>query len=217
KSQLKLDEIWSKHELLLAHISSIVASENELLSSVRSSSSSSHIQAENSPGEVNIVNTTLYYSCTSMPTSEVVLLSSVPSSSLSHVKVGNFADKIEVADKSVHEGIIAKLRYRIATDCLELNRCVAHSFALVGSHASYELKTQSNQQPVLAESIVKLEETIRSQALIGYLQEAMYNFNVSVLEREHSKNLFNLIFDDEFLFLIHMHYDLHESILGAFT
>ncbi|CAF2991799.1 unnamed protein product [Rotaria sp. Silwood2] len=461
---MKLDEIWSKHELLLAHISSIVASENELLSSVRSSSSSSsssqvqvenspspgevniantnlcnssitdevqvvnknlcysgftdeakainenlcnlcisipasanenrslssirssssshvqvenspgtvntvntnlynscismatgeivslssirsssssHVQVEKSPGKVNIVNTNLYNSCISMATGEVVSLSSVPSPSLSHVKVGNFADEIKVAHKSsnnknrknenstptqskhrtqyltewekrpeaqykthvfdefgtlhersmcwlymkensmgcrlcekygVHEGVIAKLRHRIGTDCLELNRCVAHSFALVGSHASYELKTESNKQPVLAESVVKLEETISkiynyfntspgrqfklklwqnfleipelkfkrifdirwssirdcikpiivniqpgSQALIGYLQEAMYDFTLSALEREHSKNLFNLILDDEILLLIHMHYDLHESILGPIT
>ncbi|CAF5229382.1 unnamed protein product, partial [Rotaria magnacalcarata] len=53
-----------------------------------------------------------------------------------------------------------------------------------------------------------------SQALIGYLEEAMRDFKISVGEREHSKQLLNLILDDEFLLLIHMHYDLHESVLG---
>ncbi|CAF5025507.1 unnamed protein product, partial [Rotaria socialis] len=52
------------------------------------------------------------------------------------------------------------------------------------------------------------------QALIGYLEEAMQDFKISVGEREHSKQLLNLILDDEFLLLIHMHYDLHESVLG---
>ncbi|CAF3324100.1 unnamed protein product, partial [Rotaria sp. Silwood2] len=59
-------------------------------------------QVEKSPGKVNIVNTNLYNSCISMATGEVVSLSSVPSPSLSHVKVGNFADEIKVAHKSVN-------------------------------------------------------------------------------------------------------------------
>ncbi|CAF4433747.1 unnamed protein product, partial [Rotaria sp. Silwood2] len=41
------------------------ANENESLSSIRSSSSSSsYVQVENSPGKVNIVNTNLYNLCT---------------------------------------------------------------------------------------------------------------------------------------------------------
>lgn len=42
-----------------------------------------------------------------------------------------------------HEGVIAKLRKYLSTDCLELNTCVAHSFALVGSQSSYIPKMQS--------------------------------------------------------------------------
>ncbi|CAF3947801.1 unnamed protein product [Rotaria magnacalcarata] len=172
----------------------------------------------------------------------------------------------------VNEGVIAKLRNHLGTDCLESNTCAAHSFALVGSQASYKPKSQSNEQPVLADSVVKLEKIISkiytyfnksanrqfkfkswqnfmeiaelkvkrifeirwssirdcikpiianiqpgSQALIGYLEEAMRDFKISVGEREHSKQLLNLILDDEFLLLIHMHYDLHESVLGPIT
>jgi hypothetical protein len=43
----------------------------------------------------------------------------------------------------IHEGVIAKLRKYLATDCLELNACVAHSFALVGSQSAYIPKMQS--------------------------------------------------------------------------
>ncbi|CAF4195506.1 unnamed protein product, partial [Rotaria magnacalcarata] len=171
--------------------------------------------------------------------------------------------------KSVNEGVIAKLRNHLGTDCLESNTCAAHYFALVGSQASYKPKSQSNEQPVLADSVVKLEKIISkiytyfnksanrqfkfkswqnfmeiaelkfkrifeirwssirdcikpiianiqpgSQALIGYLEEAMQDFKISVGEREHSKQLLNLTLDDEFLLLIHMHYDLHESVLA---
>ncbi|CAF1331670.1 unnamed protein product [Rotaria sordida] len=42
----------------------------------------------------------------------------------------------------------------------------------------------------------------------------MFHCNVSNLDRENAKDLFNIILDDQFLFLIHMHYDLHESVLG---
>ncbi|CAF5131206.1 unnamed protein product, partial [Rotaria sp. Silwood1] len=35
-----------------------------------------------------------------------------------------------------NEGVIAKLRNQLSIDYLELNTCVAHSFALVGSQAS---------------------------------------------------------------------------------
>ena len=54
RNYLKLDPIRSKYELSSVHISSIIVSENELLSSVRSLSSSSYVQVENSAGEANI-------------------------------------------------------------------------------------------------------------------------------------------------------------------
>jgi len=34
---------------------------------------------------------------------------------------------------------VAKLRRCLGTDCLESNTCVAHSFCLVGSQASYKI------------------------------------------------------------------------------
>ncbi|CAF2752095.1 unnamed protein product [Rotaria sp. Silwood2] len=98
-----------------------------------------------------------------------------------------------------HGGVIARLRDYLATDCLEMNACVAHSFSLVGSQSCYVLKTQ------------------RSQSLLGCLQETMFDCNVSNLDRENAKDLFNTILDDELLFLIHMHHDLHESILSPIT
>ncbi|CAF4981505.1 unnamed protein product [Rotaria sp. Silwood1] len=95
-----------------------------------------------------------------------------------------------------HEGVITRLRDYLATDCLEVNACVAHSFSLVGSQSCYVPKTQ------------------KSQSLLGCLQETMFDCNISNLDRENAKDLLNTILDDEFLFLIHMHHDLHESILG---
>jgi hypothetical protein len=43
----------------------------------------------------------------------------------------------------IHEGVIARLRDYLDSDYLELNTCVAHSFALVGSQSCYLPKTQS--------------------------------------------------------------------------
>lgn len=42
-----------------------------------------------------------------------------------------------------NEGVTAKLRNYLATDCLELNTCAAHSFVLVGSQSTYISKAQS--------------------------------------------------------------------------
>jgi hypothetical protein len=52
---------------------------------------------------------------------------------------------------------------------------------------------------------------------MGCLQEATLNSNISNADRENAKHLLNSILDDEFLFLIHMHHDLHESVLGEFV
>ncbi|CAF3501980.1 unnamed protein product [Rotaria sp. Silwood1] len=171
-----------------------------------------------------------------------------------------------------NEGVIAKLRNQLSIDYLELNTCVAHSFALVGSQASYNSKTLNNKIPVLSESIMKVESVISkiynyfnkscprqlklknwqnftempelkfkrifdirwssirdcirpiivnvqpgSQALFACLQEAIDDYNSTNVERECAKDLLNEILNDEFLFLLHMHHDLHESVLGPIT
>lgn len=51
---------------------------------------------------------------------------------------------------------------------------------------------------------------------MGCLQEATFNYNISSSDREHATHLLNSILDDEFLFLLHMHHDLHESVIGEF-
>jgi len=43
-------------------------------------------------------------------------------------------------DLGINEGVLAKLRKRLAIDYLDLNTCVAHSFALVGAQAAYVLE-----------------------------------------------------------------------------
>ncbi|CAF3470297.1 unnamed protein product [Rotaria sp. Silwood1] len=171
-----------------------------------------------------------------------------------------------------NEGVIAKLRNQLSIDYLELNTCVAHSFALVGSQASYNSKTRNNKISVLSESIMKVESRISkiynyfnkscprqfklknwqnfmempelkfkrifdirwpsirdcirpiivnvqpgSQALFACLQEAIDDYNSTNVERECAKDLLNEILNDEFLFLLHMHHDLHESVLGPIT
>ena len=35
-------------------------------------------------------------------------------------------------------------------------------------------------------------------------------------EREYAKKLLDSVLDDEFLFFLHMHHDLHETVLGTF-
>jgi hypothetical protein len=45
----------------------------------------------------------------------------------------------------------------------------------------------------------------------------MFDSDLSNFDREKAKKLLNTILDDEFLFLIHMHHDLHESVLGELS
>ncbi|CAF5066861.1 unnamed protein product [Rotaria sp. Silwood1] len=87
----------------------------------------------------------------------------------------------------VHEGVVAKIRREFACDWLELNPCAAHTFSLVGS-----------------------------QSLLAYLQETTSDVILSAAERESAKNLLKSILNDEFLFNLHFHYDLHETVLGKF-
>ncbi|CAF4969970.1 unnamed protein product [Rotaria sp. Silwood1] len=88
----------------------------------------------------------------------------------------------------VHEGVVAKIRREFACDWLELNPCAAHTFSLVGS-----------------------------QSLLAYLQETTSDVILSAAERESAKNLLKSILNDEFLFNLHFHYDLHETVLAPLT
>ncbi|CAF0828501.1 unnamed protein product [Rotaria sordida] len=56
-----------------------------------------------------------------------------------------------------------------------------------------------------------------SQALLTCLQQIMLDTNASNTERENAKSLLNSILEDEFLFLLHMHHDLHEIVLSSIT
>jgi len=38
--------------------------------------------------------------------------------------------------------------------------------------------------------------------------------NSSNIDRNNARSLLNLILEDEFLYMLHMHHDLHESVLG---
>ena len=42
----------------------------------------------------------------------------------------------------------------------------------------------------------------------------MLDINTSNIERENAQGLLNSILDDELLFLLHMHHDLHEIVLS---
>jgi hypothetical protein len=53
-----------------------------------------------------------------------------------------------------------------------------------------------------------------SQALLTCLKPAISDRDVSKADRKYAKELLDSILDDEFLFLLHMNYDLHESVLA---
>ena len=57
---------------------------------------------------------------------------------------------------------------------------------------------------------------VGSQALFGYLEEAMSDARLTSVEREHAKRLLDSVLHDEFLYLLHMHHDLHKSVIGEF-
>ncbi|CAF3165477.1 unnamed protein product [Rotaria sp. Silwood2] len=56
-----------------------------------------------------------------------------------------------------------------------------------------------------------------SQALLTCLQETTLDIKSSNADKQYAKKLLELILDDEFLFHLHMHHDLHESVLGPIT
>ncbi|CAF2948053.1 unnamed protein product [Rotaria sp. Silwood2] len=56
-----------------------------------------------------------------------------------------------------------------------------------------------------------------SQALLTSLQQIVLDIDSSNIERENAKRLLTSILEDEFLFLLHMHHDLHEIVLSPIT
>ncbi|CAF1446317.1 unnamed protein product [Rotaria sordida] len=56
-----------------------------------------------------------------------------------------------------------------------------------------------------------------SQALLTCLEEAALDIKSSNTDKQNAKKLLELILGDEFLFHLHMHHDLHESVLGPIT
>ena len=60
----------------------------------------------------------------------------------------------------------------------------------------------------------KLFFYLGSQALLACLQHSSSDSNLSKMDHVIAKNLLESVLDDEFLFSLHMHYDLHETVLG---
>ncbi|CAF1599951.1 unnamed protein product [Rotaria magnacalcarata] len=99
--------------------------------------------------------------------------------------------------KGIHNGVAAKLRKHHDMPCLELNTCVAHSYALVGKQAGQYIDG--------------------NQALLALLEHTSSDLNTSQNEREAAAELLMEILDDRFLFILHFHFDIHECISGELT
>ncbi|CAF4458620.1 unnamed protein product [Rotaria socialis] len=56
--------------------------------------------------------------------------------------------------------------------------------------------------------------TPTNQALFATLQETKFDKKLSKTDRETASDLMSSILDDEFLFMLHFNYDLHECVLG---
>ena len=65
-------------------------------------------------------------------------------------------------------------------------------------------------------TITKMSFHVGSQALFGYLEEAMSDTRLTSAEREHATKLLGSVLHDEFLYLLHMHHNLYESVIGEF-
>ncbi|CAF3532023.1 unnamed protein product [Rotaria socialis] len=125
----------------------------------------------------------------------------------------------------VNNGVVAKLREEYDIDFVELNTCAAHSFALVGSHAGIDKQklkfkrlfhirwssTRDSIKPIM------FNITPTNQALFATLQETKFDKKLSKTDRETASDLMSSILDDEFLFMLHFNYDLHECVLGELT
>ncbi|CAF3395302.1 unnamed protein product [Rotaria socialis] len=59
--------------------------------------------------------------------------------------------------------------------------------------------------------------TPTNQALFATLQETKFDKKLSKTDRETASDLMSSILDDEFLFMLHFNYDLHECVLGELT
>ncbi|CAF1376387.1 unnamed protein product [Adineta ricciae] len=171
----------------------------------------------------------------------------------------------------INNGVVTKLKQDLDLDFVELNTCVAHSFALVGSQAGY-MKNEKDDKAKKRDLILHLENIIgkiyqyfgssatrtaklkswqnlleipelkfkrlfhirwtsirdsikpivlnvtpTNQALLATLEEIKLKKNLVHDDREAATELLNLILNDDFLFLLYFHYDLHECVLGELT
>ncbi|CAF0838331.1 unnamed protein product [Rotaria sordida] len=171
----------------------------------------------------------------------------------------------------INNGVIAKLKRDFGIEFVELNTCVAHTFALVGNQAGF-IKYDNEEKSRKRELISKLEGIIgkiyqyfgssatrtfklkcwqnlleipelkfkrlfqirwtairdsikpimlnitpENQALLATLQESKFDKSLTNNDRQAAADLLTSILDDEFLFMIHFHYDLHECVLGDLT
>ena len=64
--------------------------------------------------------------------------------------------------------------------------------------------------------VLTVDAFVGSQALLTCLKQISLDKNSSNTDKKSAKNLLNSVLDDEFLFHLHMHHDLHECILGRF-
>ncbi|CAF2551925.1 unnamed protein product [Rotaria sp. Silwood2] len=171
----------------------------------------------------------------------------------------------------VNNGVVAILKRDYDLDFVELNTCVAHSFALVGNQAGF-IKEDDDKKAKKRDLIAKLENIIgriyqyfgssatrtfklkcwqnlldvpelkfkklfsirwtairdsikpimfnitpTNQALLATLQEIKFGKNLTNNDREAAADLLSSILNDDFLFMLHFHYDLHECVLGELT
>jgi hypothetical protein len=55
---------------------------------------------------------------------------------------------------------------------------------------------------------------VANQALLATLEEIKFDKNLTHDDREAAAELLCSTLDNEFLFILHFHYDLHECVLG---
>ncbi|CAF0982909.1 unnamed protein product [Rotaria sp. Silwood1] len=182
-----------------------------------------------------------------------------------------FKKKSTLTVVGVNNGVVAKLKRDYDLDFVELNTCIAHSFALVGKQAGF-IKDDDHEKAKKRDLIAKLESIIgriyqyfgssatrtfklkcwqnlldipelkfkklfsirwtairdsikpimfnitpTNQDLLPTLQEIKFGKNLTNDDHETAADLLSSILNDDFLFMLHFHYDLHECILGELT
>jgi hypothetical protein len=58
---------------------------------------------------------------------------------------------------------------------------------------------------------------LANQALLATLEEIKFGKNIANDDREAAAELLSSVLYDDFLFMLHFHYDLHECVLGKIT